>query len=120
MKKICLFLTGAAMFLIVTALIFPPQSTKPIPEDLKAVFKTSCMACHSDDGGSMAKSRVNFSRWDSYDLEKQSKKAADISKVVMKGAMPPKSFAKANPGAVLTDIQKEMVYKWSGGLNHVK
>lgn len=120
MKKISLFLTGAMMFLIAAALVFPPQPAKPMPENLKALFKASCMACHSDDGGVMAKSRVNFSKWDSYDLGKQLKKAADISKVVKSGTMPPKSFAKANPGAVLTDAQKEIILKWSDNLNQGK
>ncbi|MFA6334845.1 MAG: heme-binding domain-containing protein [Bacteroidales bacterium] len=117
MKKIYLFLSVIAMVLIVTSLVVPQQPTNPIPDDLKTVFKTSCMACHANEGSRLAMSKVNFSKWDSYDSEKQSRKAASICKSVYRGSMPTKSFVKSNPGAILTDAQKNKICKWSDNLN---
>ena len=120
MKKIYLFLAVTIMFLIVTASVLPTASTNQIPDDLKVVFKNSCMACHATGGSMMAMAKVNFSNWESYDTDKQAKKADAICKMVSKGAMPPKSFIKSNPGAVLTELQKNNICKWSEALNQNK
>ncbi|MEN6618758.1 MAG: heme-binding domain-containing protein [Rikenellaceae bacterium] len=87
--------------------------TNSIPDDLKVIFKNSCMACHSIDGSGIAKAKLNFSNWDSYSPGKQDKKAAVICNVVSKGTMPPKSFRKSHPETILTEQQKEAICKWS-------
>ncbi|MFA5849214.1 MAG: heme-binding domain-containing protein [Bacteroidales bacterium] len=111
MKKIYLLLLFAIILVIVTAFVRPVEN--PIPDNLKVVFKNSCMACHSDNGGGMAKANLNFSKWDTYSQEKQAKKASSIGTVVLKGTMPPKSFIKSHPEVVLSDEQKAAVIKWS-------
>lgn len=113
MKKIFLFLTVILTFLIVTASVSHTRQTNSIPDDLKSVFKTSCMACHADGGSTVAMSKLNFSKWEGYDSAKQSKKAAAICKKVSSGLMPPRTFLKAHPEATLTDAQKERICKWS-------
>jgi hypothetical protein len=92
----------------------------PIPDDVMAVLKNSCMACHGQDGKKMAMSMVNFSAWDNYSADKQAKKASAVCNVVTKGTMPPKNYREANPGAVLTDAQKELICKWSKSLQPAK
>jgi len=119
MKKNYLFLLAAITLVIVSgSLLLNAQTSKsnPIPDDLKVIFKNSCMACHSDDGGGIAKANLNFSSWDTYSPEKQVKKTAAICAVVTKGAMPPKSFVKTHPEAALTDEQKVLICKWGESL----
>ncbi len=111
MKKIYLLLLFAVTLVIVSAFILPVENH--IPDNLKVVFKNSCMACHSDNGGGMAKANLNFSNWDTYSPDKQLKKATGICKVVSKGTMPPKSFVKSHPEAALSDEQKALICKWS-------
>lgn len=124
MKKLYLFLTGTIAILILTSLILLPvkpkskvgttlNATTAIPDELNVVFKNSCIGCHATGGKKMAMSMLNFSQWDNYKPEKQAKKAAAICKIITKGAMPPKSFRKANPDAVPTVSQKELICKWS-------
>ena len=116
MKKNYLFLISAFTLVFVSgSLLLNAQTSKPnpIPHDLKVIFKNSCMACHSDNGGGMAKAKLNFSKWDTYSQEKQAKKASSIGTVVLKGTMPPKSFIKSHPEVVLSDEQKAAVIKWS-------
>jgi len=116
MKKSFLLLLVAITLVIVSGSVLPAD--KSIPDNLKVVFKNSCMACHSDNGGGMAKAKLNFSKWDTYSPEKQIKKAVAICTVISKGSMPPKSFIKSHPEAVLSDEQKTDVRKWSESFNN--
>lgn len=111
MKKTYLFLIVPLMFICAQI-----SATNPIPDDLKIVFKNSCMACHSTDGSGMAKANVNFSIWDTYSSDKQVKKASAICNVVSKESMPPKSFRKSHPEVIPTAEQKEAICKWSSSL----
>jgi cytochrome c5 len=125
MKKVYLFLAMIGLVLFFTASVLSPVKptgkksttvvapTSSIPDDLKVIFKNSCMACHSNDGSHMAMTMLNFSDWDNSTPAKQAKKAAAICKMITKGAMPPKSFREANPDAVPTESQKAEICKWS-------
>lgn len=84
-----------------------------IPSDVAGIFSNSCLQCHSDEGSGIAKAKLNFTDWDSYNDKKQANKAEDICKEVTKDAMPPKRFLSSNPAAALTDEQKEMICNWS-------
>jgi len=84
-----------------------------IPTNLKVVFKNACMDCHSSGGSMLAKSALDFSKWDQYKTDKQAKKAADICKEVSTNSMPPKSFINSNPKANLTVSQKDTICNWS-------
>jgi hypothetical protein len=84
-----------------------------MPDSVKKFVDKTCMDCHSTDGNGMARSHVNFSVWDTYSTEKQADKAKDISKVVSKGAMPPKGFKKNHPDLVPTDADVAMIARWA-------
>jgi mono/diheme cytochrome c family protein len=93
-----------------------PVTVSSIPDELKEIFKSSCMNCHATDGKLMAKAKLNFSDWDTYNPGKQAQKAADICKMITKDSMPPKSFREKNPQAVPSAAQKDMICKWSKSL----
>jgi cytochrome c5 len=131
MKKINLFLGITVMFLLSTSAIVAPAkatgeksiafvSAASVPDDLKVIFKNSCMDCHATGGKGMAMAKLNFSDWDNYSADKQSKKAAAICKIITKDAMPPKSYVEKKPAAILTAAQKEMICKWSETLTPKK
>lgn len=120
MKKVFLFTGVIALVFSAGALLtsFSSQDlNNSIPEDVMKIFTNSCSKCHSAGGSGIAMTHVNFTKWGTYSTEKQAKKAADISAVLKVNGMPPKSFVAKNPGAVLTDAQKDLIYKWSGSFN---
>ena len=118
--------TGAVGLLLILASVVLSFSNAPaekssnqttaltIPDNLKPVFKNSCMACHATDGRKMPAAKVNFSNWDKYEPAQQVNKAAAICKKITAGSMPPKSFVSSNPTAALTPEQKDLICKWSG------
>jgi cytochrome c5 len=131
MKKNYLFLVVPVMLILFTCAVSLPKNqanekgvttmaSNPIPDDLKVIFKNSCMDCHATGGKGMAMSKVNFSDWDNYPADKQAKKAEAICKIITKGSMPPKSYGANNPDAIPTAAQKEMICKWSETLAQVK
>jgi len=92
------------------------SSSKPLPEDLKKFFLTSCIPCHTSKGGVMPKSVVNFEEWSNLSAEKQASKAEKISGALEKGKMPPKSAREKRPEIVPTKEQIAMVQKWAESL----
>jgi hypothetical protein len=76
----------------------------------------ACMDCHSDDGSSMARGKLNFSKWSTYDAEKQVKKANAICREITKKSMPPKKWRANNPDKVPTQAEIDMVCNWVKGL----
>ena len=131
MKKNYLFTGVAVSLLLLATSVLPPVKAKgeksatpfavvSIPDDLKTIFEKSCMSCHATGGRNMAMAKLNFSNWDSYESDKQAKKAAAICKMITKGAMPPKSFRASNPDAIPTAAQKDMICTWSGTLTQKK
>ena len=96
------------------------KPTSSIPTELNTIFTNSCMKCHGVGGGSFPLSMVDFSKWDQYTAVVQAKKAKTITQVVSNGSMPPQSFQKANPGAILLKDQIELIRKWSEALSAKK
>ena len=95
-----------------------PAKTAPasLPADVSKVILNSCAKCHIEPGNNIALSKVNFSKWDSYDAAKQAKKALDIEKEVNKGKMPPKGFKKDHPDLIPTDADKTAISTWAKSL----
>lgn len=91
--------------------VFPDPSTT-IPDSVFAVFQKSCMDCHSDDGSAMARGKVNFSKWETYDAAKKVKKAGAICEELSDGSMPPKGWKKSNPDDVPTQSEVVRVCNW--------
>jgi hypothetical protein len=128
MKKIILLLSLVTMISIVSAVFMTSAkssttvrvvqvASNAIPENLNVIFKNSCMPCHSTGGNSMAASHLNFSEWNTLDLQKQSKKAQAICDEITSGGMPPKSFKKSHPDLVITAAQADSICNWSKSLS---
>ncbi len=119
MKKVFLFTGVFALVLMAGAFLssFLSQDiNNSIPEDVMKIFNNSCSKCHAAGGSGIAMTHVNFTKWGTYSPEKQAKKAADISAIIKVNGMPPKSFVAKNPNVVLTESQKDLIYKWSDSL----
>ena len=120
MKKTAFAFSIVMLLVFISAVSFRPtrvaQGPKSIPDSVYAVFEKACITCHADDGNGMAKSKVNFDKWDSYAKEKQASKAEDISNMLSKGKMPPSSFRKNNPDLVPTDADVAKVNAWAKSL----
>ena len=84
-----------------------------MPDTIRQIFEKSCTDCHSSDGSSMAKSKINFSTWDTYSAEKQAEKAGKICKELKKGAMPPKNFRKNHPELIPDQKEVDAICKWA-------
>lgn len=84
-----------------------------IPDSVMTFFRNTCMDCHSDDGSGLAKGKLNFSRWDSYSIEKKQDKAKDICEEVKSGSMPKKGWLKSNPEMTPTARDIEKVCQWA-------
>lgn len=117
MKKSMFAIVAMVLAIFIMSASFRPahvvQGPKTIPDSVYAVFEKSCIGCHASDGNKMAASHVNFDNWDSYSKEKQADKAADISKVLNKGSMPPGGFRKNNPAKVPTPADVAKVTAWA-------
>jgi cytochrome c5 len=126
MKKSVKMIAVIACACLFTALIAHPVSAQTaeksaatstsLPADVAKVVDKSCAHCHMEPGNQMALSRVNFTKWDSYDPAKQASKAALIAKEVSKGKMPPKGYKKDNPDKVPTEADIKVISDWSKSL----
>jgi hypothetical protein len=83
-----------------------------IPADLNTIFTNSCMPCHCNEGKKLAKTMLNFSRWDKYSYHSQVQKSKAICRMVKKGEMPPAQFNESSPELALTPAQKEKICDW--------
>lgn len=121
MKKILshfgLLLIMALVFVFSNLQITYAQEKKvkssPLPENINNIVQNSCIPCHWNDGKIMAMSRINFSKWEEYDSEKQAKKASLICKTLKKGKMPPKSVRKSVPELIPTKEQVDLICLWA-------
>jgi hypothetical protein len=124
MKKILghfgILLTLSLVFLFSNIQIASGQEKKvkssPLPENIKNICQTSCTPCHWNDGKKMALSMINFSKWEEYSFEKQTKKASLICKTLNKGKMPPKSARKSVPESIPTKEQIDLICGWAESL----
>jgi mono/diheme cytochrome c family protein len=91
-----------------------------IPDDIYKIFQISCISCHGNDGGRFPKSKLNFSRWDSYSAAKEAEKATLICTQVRKGKMPPKSARESIPEIIPTKEQIDLICKWVESLKSGK
>jgi hypothetical protein len=84
-----------------------------IPDSVNVIIKASCTPCHTNDGGLMSKSKLNFSQWTGYSPEKQKEKAEKMVTELNKGAMPPKSAREKRPDLIPTPDQIAIIRRWS-------
>lgn len=90
--------------------------SKPVPAAVTTILEKSCVGCHSDDGSTLAKMHVNFTKWNEYSAEEQASTGQDIAKILNKDKMPPKKFLKKYPDAKLTEAEKTTLIKWAEAL----
>jgi len=93
------------------------SGSSSLPDSIMKIVQNSCMACHANDGNSMAKMHVNFDNWEAYGDKKQSSKAQAMCNMLTKRKMPPKSFRESNPDAVPTDKEIKTICAWAESFN---
>lgn len=128
MKKIAVYSLFAICIIIATVLVFNPRpvigSGQPVPagpgtelpDNISKLVQRACMDCHADDGNALARGKLNFSKWSTYDAAKQAKKMNAMCKKLTKGAMPPKKWRANNAADIPTQAEVDMVCKWAQGL----
>jgi Haem-binding domain len=101
-----------------------------VPDDVKAILKTSCYDCHSnntnypwynniqpvawwlDDHVKEGKKELNFSEFGSYRIGRQYRKLEEINKEVKDNEMPLESYTLIHGDAKLNQQQKLAVANW--------
>jgi hypothetical protein len=117
-----------------------PPVTKDIdaPEVVKAILKTSCYDCHSNEtnwpwysyvtpvsflvAGDVehGRKRVNFSEWDKYDDNKKVKKLNAIIEVVEEGEMPISKYLILHPSAEMNQEKIKILKDWVTSTNEME
>lgn len=92
-------------------------SSPALPDNVNKIVSASCVPCHTDKGGSMSRSKLNFSSWTNYTPEKQKEKAGLMRSMLEKDKMPPKAAREKRPEIIPTTEQKEIIIKWAQSLN---
>jgi hypothetical protein len=96
------------------------EKQAPIPDDIMAVFQTSCMPCHGEKGGHLPTSKLKFTRWNGYGPNRQADKAAQICQEIKKGKMPPKGERTKHPEKIPSKEQIDRICKWAESLKYQK
>jgi hypothetical protein len=91
-----------------------------LPDSVNKIVSVSCVPCHTDKGGLMPKSRLNFSSWTQYSAAKQKEKADLMDSVLEKDKMPPKEAREKRPEIIPTKEQKEIIKRWAESLKTIK
>jgi len=124
MKK-TLFILSAGVVLSAITLAFnvpadnpvqeqPQDHTNLFPENIEKMFETSCYDCHgANASNAKAKAKLNFGNWAEMSAAKRVGKIENISDVVKNGDMPPGRYIEKNPGAALSQEQKDAVATWA-------
>ena len=111
-----IFLIFVFAMLLYNPLVRGQETGKPspaLPDSINKIVSVSCAPCHTDQGGLMAKAKLNFSSWSQYSQEKQKEKADLISSVLEKDKMPPKDAREKRPEIVLAKEQTEIIIRWT-------
>jgi hypothetical protein len=137
MRKIYKFLFMLFIFaLIGIQFIDAPITNPPVtgeieaPIEIKAMLKTSCYDCHSNetvwpwyskvapiswliiDDVNNGRKRVNFSEWNKYSNASKEKKMKEIWEEINTDEMPIKSYTFLHPKSVIDFNQKSLFKKW--------
>ena len=110
-------------------------STKyPVPVNIKAILKSSCYDCHSNNtvypwyskiqpiaswlGGHIAegKKNLNFSEFTIYSLKKQFSKLKEIQEQIKEDEMPLSSYTFIHRYANLNSNQKQLLLNWASAI----
>ncbi|MBC7757676.1 MAG: heme-binding domain-containing protein [Phormidesmis sp. FL-bin-119] len=109
----------------------------PASENIKAMIKTSCYDCHSNDTRypwyagiqplawwldhhiEEGKGELNFSDFAAFNIRYKSHKLDEIMEVINEREMPLTSYLLIHSGARLTDAQRKEIVKWADELREV-
>ncbi len=83
------------------------------PDNVNKIISASCTPCHTDKGGVMAKSKLNFTAWEKYSPEKQKERAEKMYTELDKSKMPPKAARQKRPDLIPTPEQVAVIKNWS-------
>jgi cytochrome c5 len=130
MKKFAGILVAMVVIAIVASITLTPFTVKSqksagtintaIPEKVMTIVKTSCMACHSDNGSGLAPTAINFSQWDTYPIKKQIKKASAMCREITNGTMPPSDYLAKHSAAVLNAEKIKVICDWAASIKPVE
>jgi hypothetical protein len=90
-----------------------PTAVSVNSDSVNVIINASCTPCHTNDGGLMSKSKLNFSVWNTYSPEKQKEKAMKMYTELDSGKMPPKKAREKNPELIPTPAQIAVIKRWS-------
>ncbi len=86
----------------------------PLPDSINQIVTRSCMPCHSNDGGLMSRTKLNFSVWTKYSAEKQAERAKKMYSELSESKMPPKKAREERPNLIPTSKQVDVIKRWAG------
>jgi hypothetical protein len=104
------------IFLIISNAVIGQETSKisvPLPDNINKIVSASCMPCHSSNGGTLSKSKLNFTEWTGYSAEEQKTKAAKMYKELKKKEMPPKEAREKYPEIIPTKEQIKIIKAWA-------
>ena len=140
MKKSKVFLWGLATLAgvgLAIQLVPVPLANPPVlseigaPPEVRAILRTSCYDCHSNEivwpwysrvapvswlvasDAARGRRHLNFSVWDGYAPEIKAKKLARTVREVAKGDMPPWYYTIKHTDARLTPAQRSLLQTWA-------
>lgn len=111
----------------------PVEQEVSVPPAVKAILKTSCYDCHSNETKWLwysyvapvswlvandvkeAREKLNFSTWNKYDAEKRADHLEDIWEEVSEGEMPLTIYLIMHAEARPTDKEKATLHNWVMG-----
>jgi hypothetical protein len=123
--------TGVAIQFIPVSRTNPPVSSDlTAPAEVKAILRTSCYDCHSNEtvwpwyshvapvswlvasDTAEGRSHFNFSNWNSYPPQKQGRILAHALREIQRGDMPPWYYTIKHRDARLTPAQRATLEAW--------
>jgi hypothetical protein len=102
----------------------------PVPDSVKTILAKACNDCHSNetrypwyaniqpvawwlsDHIKDGKRHLNFNEFDGYRIARQYKKLEECIEEVKEGEMPLSSYTLLHKDAVLTDAEKQTLFRW--------
>ena len=102
-----------------------------LPAEVAAIFKRSCVDCHSSQTAwpwysyvapvswlverdvSRGRHHMNLSDWQQYTFKQREKLLADIASEVKNGEMPLPQYTLVHREAKLSDADRNLVYDWA-------
>jgi hypothetical protein len=131
---------GAAIAVVAAMLLYPMPLTNPpietevlAPDAVREILHRSCYDCHSNETRwpwyahvppikffvvphvDEGRRHMNFSTWNKFSRKKRDKRLREIMEEVDEAKMPLPSYLRLHPGAVLSEMDKELLRIWSEG-----